>query len=422
MERDDEIVVTRRAALALLLGLAACAGGTGTSPATMGRAAKLEPPGWVGPGLEVFDRVVLDAMERGRIPGASLAIAHRGRLVLARGYGVADVETGARVEPETLFMLASVSKSLTAATILKQVEQGRLALDARVLDVLDYLRPPGGELRDPRWREITIEMLLYHEGGWDRTTSGDPLTWEERVARAMHVRPPVSPEVLARYMLGQPLDFTPGTKAVYSNFGYLLLGLVVERVSGRPYTETVQALTLGPMGIAGMVNGAARDDRAYTPGEARRYGPRNQLAPGGLPPAHFASGAWIGSTVDLVRFLSAIDGTRMAPFLSPGLTARMLAGDPSGVGRHPHGGAFGMGWDNVERLPHGVLFEKDGGVLGTMTWIEHDPPDIDWALFFNRSLGKPLGPEVHQEFRGGMKRSIESVAVWPDVDFFNRVR
>lgn len=57
-----------------------------------------------------------------------------------------------------------------------------------------------------------------------------------------------------------------------------------------------------------------------------------------------------------------------------------------------------------------------------MTWIEHDPPDIDWALFFNRSEGKPLGPEVHREFRGGMKRAIEGVSMWPIVDYFDRVR
>lgn len=197
---------------------------------------------------------------------------------------------------------------------------------------------------------------------------------------------------------------------------------VIERVSGQPYAEAAQTLSLAPMGITGMVNGAGRDDGAYFPGEARRYGPRNQLAPGGLPPVHFASGAWIGSTVDLVPFLSAIDGTRTKPFLPPQLTQEMLSPDPSGVGHHPNGGAFGMGWDNVERLPKGVMFEKDGGVLGTMTWIEHDPPDIDWALFFNRSLGKPLGPEVHREFRTGMQRALDAVSVWPDVDFFDRVR
>jgi N-acyl-D-amino-acid deacylase len=378
-----------------------------------------EPAGPIAPGLEGFDQVVLDSMQRGGIPGASLAIAHRGKLVLARGYGYADVAAGARVAPETRFLLASVSKSITAVTVLRLVDAQRLALDARVVDLLSDLSPPPGTVIDPRWRAITVEMLLRHEGGWDRQRSGDPLGWGPRVARALDVPMPVPPRALARYMLGQPLDFTPGTQAVYSNFGYLLLGLVIERVTGEPYAQAVQSLTLGPMGITGLANGAARDPRSYLPGEARRYGPAGAEAPGGLlAPATFASGAWIGSTVDLVRFLSAVDGTRTAPVLSPELTRKMLSGDPSGVGSRPAGAAFGMGWDTVRSTPRGTLFEKNGGVLGTMTWIEHTPEEVDWALFFNRSEPDALRPELHELYVGGMRRAIANVTRWPEVDYF----
>jgi N-acyl-D-amino-acid deacylase len=224
-------------------------------------------------------------------------------------------------------------------------------------------------------------------------------------------------------MLGQPLDFTPGTQAVYSNFGYMLLGLVIERASGEPYAQAAQSLTLGPMGITGLANGAARDPRFYLPGEARRYGPAGEVAPGGLlGPAMFASGAWIGSTVDLVRFLSAVDGSRIAPILSPALTQRMLSGDPSGVGSRPGGAAFGMGWDTVRTTPRGILFEKNGGVLGTMTWIEHRPGDVDWAMFFNRSEPEALRPEMHELFVDGTRREIERVTRWPEVDYFRELR
>ena len=92
-----------------------------------------------------------------------------------------------------------------------------------------------------------------------------------------------------------------------------------------------------------MIDGAGRGERVYFPGEARRYGPDGRIAPGGLPPTHFASGAWIGSSVDLVRFLTAVDGTRTAPFLSPALTDRMLSPGPGGVDIHPNGGWFGLG-------------------------------------------------------------------------------
>jgi CubicO group peptidase (beta-lactamase class C family) len=405
----------------MMLSLLACgtAGSGGRlSPALVARAAAEPPSGSADPGLEQFDALIEGILARADIPGASLAMAYRGRLVLARGYGLANVRTGERVQPETRFVLASVSKSITAATILKLVEDGRLALDARVLDILDGLTPPPGSTVDPRWRLITVEMLLRHEGGWNRRTSGDPLTWNVRVARALHVRAPVTPRQLARYMLGQSLDFTPGTDAVYSNFGYMLLGMIIERVGGGPYPPIVQATTLGPMGITGLVNGAGRGERAYFPGEALRYGPEGQLAPGGLPPTHFASGAWIGSSIDLVRFLTALDGTRGAPFLSPAMTDRMLSPSPNGVGRHPNGGWFGLGWDDVQRRPDGALYEKDGGLMGTMTWIEHDPSGVDWALFLNRTVSRETDRQVHREFVSGMRDAIAKTSAWPQRDLF----
>ena len=88
-------------------------------------AAPDAPTGTAGPGLESFDAIVLDILKTFEIPGASLALVRDGRLVLARGYGLADVDAGQPVEPTTRFLLASVSKSITAVTVLKLVEEGR---------------------------------------------------------------------------------------------------------------------------------------------------------------------------------------------------------------------------------------------------------------------------------------------------------
>jgi CubicO group peptidase (beta-lactamase class C family) len=206
---------------------------------------------------------------------------------------------------------------------------------------------------------------------------------------------------------------------VYSNYGYMLLGLIVERVSGQPYAPFVQASTLQPMGIADMVDGAGRAE--YAPGEARRYGPDGRLDPrGGLPPTHFASGAWIGSAVDLARFMTMMSGSRPPRFLSAATWQEMLAPPPfppGASGRH-----FGMGWDVVEQTPAGAIYHKDGGVLGTTTWIEHDPRGVDWVLLFNASKGRPEGPELHQEFQREVRAAIRGTAAWPDVDFFDRYR
>ena len=404
-------------ALAMLL-IAGCAAAPSVGAADR---APTTPTGMAGPGLERFDAVITGLIREFDIPGAGFALVYNGRLVMARGYGWADVESGQPVEPTTRFLLASVSKSITAVTILQLVEDGRLRLDDKVFTILADIPPPPGGVADPRTADITVRQLLYHAGGWNRRTSGDPATFGPRVARALHVREPITPRDLVRYMLGQPLDFTPGTRAVYSNYGYMLLGMIVERASGQRYAEYVQTATLGPMGISGVVQGAGRPH--YVPDEARRYNPEGRLVPrGGLPPVDFASGSWIASAVDMARFMAVIGGSKAPRFLSPATTQEMLAAPPPPIPLRPLGRHFGMGWDVVQQTPAGLLYHKDGGVAGTTTWVEHDPKGVDWVLLFNASKGKPEGPELHQEYQHEVRAAIAAITTWPDVDFFDRYR
>jgi CubicO group peptidase (beta-lactamase class C family) len=100
--------------------------------------------GPAAPGMASFDRVVPAFMEKWRIPGGAVAVVKDGRLVLARGYGWADREAGRRVEPDSLFRIASLSKSITAAAVLELAEAGRLGLDDRVFQLLSDLQPPAG--------------------------------------------------------------------------------------------------------------------------------------------------------------------------------------------------------------------------------------------------------------------------------------
>jgi CubicO group peptidase (beta-lactamase class C family) len=121
--------------------------------------------GDLGSGLGRFDEFARRVMAREAIPGASLAIAHVGKLVLARGYGWANVADHEPAMPTTLFALASVSKSLTAATVLKLVEAQRLALEARAFaDLLPGLRPLPGDRVDPRIGAITVRQRIASGG------------------------------------------------------------------------------------------------------------------------------------------------------------------------------------------------------------------------------------------------------------------
>jgi N-acyl-D-amino-acid deacylase len=385
----------------------------------LSRAEEAPPTtGKAGPGLEHFDGVMRRIMDRFGVPGASLAIARGGKLVLARGYGWADVEAEEPVLPRSLFALASVSKAITAVTVLKLVEQGKLGLDDRAFTLLGHLRPPPGERRDPRIRDVTVRMLLNHSGGWDRTRSGDPSGFSARVARRLHVREPVSAAQLTRFMLGRPLDFDPGTEEHYANFGYVVLGLVIERVTGQYYAEYVQKHTLRPMGIRRMRMDGLRP--RYVRGEARRYGPgAEHLFPGGHRPMTDASGGWLASAPDMARFLTALDGSRGKPFLSEKMTRAMLAPPPPPLGPRKDGSYFGLGWDRVRRTEDGFGYAKNGGLRGVSTWIEHLPGGVNWVLLVNTSVKHSEAPMM-ATFEKEIRRAIAETRRWPEIDLFRR--
>ncbi|HEV3022184.1 MAG TPA: serine hydrolase domain-containing protein, partial [Pirellulales bacterium] len=188
-------------------------------------------------------------VERNKVPGAALAVTHRGQLVYARGFGYAD---GAKepVKPASLFRIASISKPITAVAVLQLIEHGKLHFDDKVVERMK-LSPhlDGDASMDERWREITVRHCLQHTGGWDRDKSGDPIGRPLEIARALGVPPPARPVDIVRFMMGKPLDFAPGSKEVYSNLGYLVLGRIIEAVAAETYERYVEKEVLSPLGI-----------------------------------------------------------------------------------------------------------------------------------------------------------------------------
>lgn len=180
-------------------------------------------------GTQPFDTGVSELLKKWNIPGAAVAVARNGKLILARGYGYADFEDKQLMQPESMFRIGSNSKVLTSMAILHLKDQGMIDLDTKFLNILtQYQVTTGG---DQRLREISIRDLLRHSGGWDRDKSGDPLAWQGKISKALHISTPVLCPDVIRYMMGQPLDFGPGTKQVYSNFGYCILGRVISKRS-----------------------------------------------------------------------------------------------------------------------------------------------------------------------------------------------
>jgi CubicO group peptidase (beta-lactamase class C family) len=387
---------------------------------TTALAADPAPPvtGKAGRGLEPFDAMMIETLEHYHVPGGALAITKDGRLVLAKGYGYADVESREPVRPMMLFGVASVSKSITGMTVLKMVEEGKFKLDDPVLKVLGPIQPPPGTKEDPRWRKITVRMLLNHSGGWDSEKSGDPTGWSDRVAKELHVKEPIDRRQLVRYMLGQPLDFDPGTESHYSNFGFAVLGAVIEHVGGEPYGECVRRITFGPMGVQHARLGD--QEKNYARDEVHRY-PEGKTRP--LPPARpevgEPAGGWKVSVVELATFLCAVDGSRGKRFLSEELTKEMLAAPKPPLKIRPGGGYFGLGWDTVMPGKTGFSYSKNGGLPGIRSFFGHIEPDVNWVVVFNGAETKIKGePDLDAYAIRHVRKTVADTKAWPENDFF----
>jgi N-acyl-D-amino-acid deacylase len=422
--------LTRRAALA---GLAGVGGLTAAGPvpdipggATTAQAQEpFRPPeeaipitGKAGPGLEPFDAAMLKVMARHGVPGAALTIAKDGKLVLAKGYGWADVGKGGPVRPDTLFGLASLSKTITAVATLKLVDQGLLDLDDRVFAILKGLRPPPGKRVDPVLGDVTVRHCLNHSGGWDRNVNGDPINWEPQICRAFRLRPPLSARQLIQFTLGLPLDFVPGTDAIYSNVGYVILGEVIARVSKVPYERFVQENVLRPMGITRMRLHAL--DGRYLLGETLRY-----LAGSFIPlpamrlPMVDSAGGWSASALDLARFLTNLDGSRGKPVLSEKTRQRMLQPPPAPLKPRANGTYFGLGWDSVLVKDKAVAYFKDGSWQGIRTFMKRLPTGVNWALLYNASMEfDPQDTQVVSRTIQEVHRLVEGIGKYPDIDLF----
>ena len=215
--------------------------------------AVLPTTGFAGSGFTHFDDVMTSFMNARSIPAGALAITRFGVRHYERGFGWLDKEQTRATPPDALFRIASVTKPITQAAIDMLIREGRLDRDAPVFCLsqppclVDVA--PFGEA-DPRTQDITVRHLLDHRAGWDRDISGDPMFDAIRIAETLGVPSPPGKRNVVRYVLGRPLDFAPGARFAYSNFGYLVLGLIVEEVSGVPFTRFVQERVLAPIGVA----------------------------------------------------------------------------------------------------------------------------------------------------------------------------
>lgn len=377
--------------------------------------------------MAAFDSIVPAIMRRWSIPGGAVAVVKDGRLVFARGYGLADVASGDVVQPDALFRIASLSKPITAAAALKLEEDGQLDLDAKAFGVLTDLEPPPDATVDPRLDQITIRQLLYHSGGWNRDITFDPMFRSTTAAEAVGATAPASAETVIRYMKGMPLQFDPGSAYSYSNFGYAVLGRNIERATGLTYEQYVQSEILAPMGISRMRIGRslpferpADEVHYYDAATTESVFPGVGVVP--FPDGGFhleamdAHGGWIASTIDLLRFATSVDGLDTRPDLLSAatidrMTARPLA--PLWVGTSFY---YAMGWQ-IRPAGGDANWWHTGSLPGTTALLVRAHNGLAWAALFNARAGSAQG-SFDLDLDQAMWAGVQAVTAWPTHDLF----
>jgi N-acyl-D-amino-acid deacylase len=381
------------------------------------------------PRLAPFDELMQTLLRKYKVEGGALAVTQNGRLVLAHGYGLADRDNNVPVKPDSLFRIASLSKPFTAVAILKLVEQGKLTLDTKAFGLLNLGNPS-----DARINRITIRHLLLHAGGWDRDKSFDPMFIPLRAANAVGAKPPATCEAVIRYMLTQPLDFDPGARSAYSNFGYCVLGRVIEKVTGQTYEEYVRTEVLAPIGITRMRTGHSLLEQRAT-GEVMFYDiegaqPVRSVFPGRGPvprpyggfhlEAMDSHGGWIASAIDLVRFLTHIDGTVKPSPLQPDTVARMIARPDPRIAPE-RDSWYAYGWQ-VRKVGKDANWWHNGSLDGTTTLMVRTSEGMCWAALFN---GSPRQQDkMAEDLDAGLWAAAERVKQWPNPerDLFSTFR
>ena len=375
-------------------------------------------------------------VQKHRVPGCSVAITDQGRLVYARVFGYSDIAERQLVTPQSQFRIASISKPVTAIAILQLAEQQKLSLDDVVFKILKY-EPyfADGAKLDERQNQITIRQLLQHRGGWDRDKSFDPMFQSIRFADSLGVATPAGPNEVIRCMLGLPLDFAPGERYAYSNFGFCLLGRVVETLSKQSYEDYVKERVLAPIGIRSMRLGKSRLEDRFD-GEVRYYDPGTQpsvfAADRGqtvsLPYGAFnleamdAHGGWLASAIDLVRFASAFDNPEKCPVLKPNSIRQMFERPEGESERDAKGNQkdtwYALGW-NVR--PIGQEGREStwhtGSLPGTATILIRRYDGRNIAVLFNSRVS-PTTEHLTRALEGPLHEALDRVAQWPQNDLF----
>jgi CubicO group peptidase (beta-lactamase class C family) len=372
------------------------------------------------PALEPIDRMMERVMKSLQLTGATVGVVKDERLVYTKGFGFADKENKVPVEPQSLFRIGSVSKLITATAILKLVDDGKISLD-------DYVFGENGILKGKKYNSITnrnfykirVKHLLNHTAGWSLITYGDPMFIPKKIHDMDKVSYPIDFDEVIHFVISRHLPYTPGTHYNYSNFGYCLLGRIIEEKTDQDYEAWIQKNILKPNGITHMqIAGNFENDRLKNEVKYYDYSPDNKqlsfTGSGKLVDKPYGAddiemlgpaGGWLSNAVDMMRLLVMVDGysKRYKDILSKDTMNKMI----NGVGgiKQP------LGWRSVS----GEHWWRTGTLSGTSALLTRDLNGISWVVISNTT---PRRGSFWNTSRWALREAFKEIKNWPSTDLF----
>jgi CubicO group peptidase (beta-lactamase class C family) len=301
-------------------------------------------------------------------PGAAVLVAKNGNVIYKKAFGMADLELNVAMQPDMIFRIGSITKQFTAVAILQLAEKGKLSIDDEITKYIDNYPTQG--------HKITIEHLLTHTSGIKSYTA--MRIWDPAVRKR-----DMTPEALIDFFKNEPMDFEPGTRFLYNNSGYILLGSIIEKVSGLSYANYIAENIFKP---AGMENSSYDNTSKIIPNRAKGYQP----GAGGVVNADYlsmtqpyAAGSLISTVADLYKWNRALHSYKLVgkQYLDKAFASYRLAD-----GKETD---YGYGWTlgNIRGTP---AIEHGGGINGFLTHAIYLPDsDIFVAVFSNCNCNPP---------------------------------
>ena len=326
---------------------AALAAAIGLAPAVVGAQSQLPAP------LAArIDSMVGAAVDAGQTAGVSVAVARGDRVVYANGFGAATVAPRRPATERTVYRLGAITAQFTAAAVLRLVDEGRVGLDDEITRYLPGYPTQG--------RRVLVRHLLAHSSGIADYTALGP-RWERTMARDL------PPDSIVALFAHEPFAFEPGAGFRYNNSGYFLLGLVVERASGRRYADYVRGELADRLGLASLRYCGRGDAAADADGYTLARGGFAAAAPVSMTHP-FSAGALCAAAPDLARWPALLASGRLLP--AP-LYRRMTSPGTLTDGRVVDYG-FGVG---VGEVAGRRVLEHGGGINGFAAQLAHYPAD-----------------------------------------------